>query len=75
MARDMLFVTTKKTKKEVSAMSRSLLYHAFNLKDVEYCSTKFIGTPIIFSVEMKDKFIKCPACSWRQAVFKVQKTL
>jgi len=55
-------------------MSTSLLYHAFNLKGVEYRSTKFVGNAIIFSVEMIDKFMKCPACSGRQTVFKGQKT-
>lgn len=55
-------------------MSRSLLYHAFNLKGVEYRSTKFVGNSIIFSVEMIDKFIKCPKCNGRQTVFKGHKT-
>lgn len=55
-------------------MPISLLYHAFNLKGVEYRSTKFVGNTVIFSVEMTDKFIKCPACSGRQTIFKGQKT-
>jgi len=55
-------------------MSRSLLYHAFNLKGVEYLSTKFVGNAIIFSVEMIDKFIKCPECGGHQTIFKGHKT-
>lgn len=48
----------------------SLLYHAFNLKGVEYRSTKIVGNSIIFFVAMMVKFIKCPECSGRQNVFK-----
>jgi len=59
---------------EVSAMSNSLLYHAFNLKGVEYHSTSFVGNTIIFSAEMTRKFIKCPQCGCRQTIFKGQKT-
>ena len=55
-------------------MSRSLLYHAFNLKGVEYCSTKFVGDAIIFSFEMTHKFARCPQCGCRQTVFKGHKT-
>lgn len=55
-------------------MSRSILYHAFNLKGVSYCSTKFMGNSIILSVEMTNKFIKCPQCDGRHTAFKGQKT-
>lgn len=55
-------------------MSTSLLYHAFNLRGVEYRSTKYIGNAIIISVEMEDKFNKCPACCGRQTIFKGHKT-
>ena len=36
-------------------MSTSLLYHAFNIKNVEYRSTRYIGKKIIFKAEMTDK--------------------
>jgi len=39
-------------------MSTSILYHAFNLKGVEFESTEFLGNAIIFSVVMTDKLIK-----------------
>jgi transposase len=53
-------------------MSTSLLYHAFGLKGVKYHSTEFIGNAIIFGAEMTDKFIKCPDCNCRKAIFKGQ---
>ena len=55
-------------------MSTSLLYHAFNIKGVEYHSTKYLGNAIVFSTEITNKFLKCPRCDCRQAVFKGQKT-
>ena len=55
-------------------MSTSLLYHAFNIKGVEYRSTDFLGNAIIFCAEMTDKFITCPCCKNRRAIFKGQKT-
>jgi len=74
MARDMLFVFPTSNNKEVSTMSNSLLYHAFNLRGVKYRSTKFVGNAIIFAVEMTDKFTICPQCGGRQTIFKGQKT-
>jgi len=68
----MLFVIT--TNNNVSAMSTSLLYHAFNIKGVEYRSTDFLGNAIIFCVEMTDKFTPCPRCRKRLVIFKGQKT-
>lgn len=56
MVRDMLFVIHANNKKEVSAMSTSLLYHAFNIQGVECHSTKYLGNSIIFSAEITDKF-------------------
>ena len=55
-------------------MPRSILYHAFNLKGVAYRSTNFVGNTIILSVEMTNKFIKCPQCGGRHTTFKGQKT-
>ncbi len=55
-------------------MSTSLLYHAFNLKGIEYHSTHFLGNAVIFSAEMTDKFTKCPGCGCRHAIYKGQKT-
>lgn len=55
-------------------MSTSLLYHVFNVKGVEYRSTKFVGSAVIFSVEMTDKFIQCPQCGSRLNIFKGQKS-
>lgn len=54
-------------------MYTSLLYHAFCLKGVEFQSTKLVGSVIIFSAKMTDKFIKCPACSSCHATFKGHK--
>jgi transposase len=55
-------------------MSTSLLYHAFNIKGVEYRSTSFLGNSIISHAEMTDKFTRCPQCGCHQNIFKGQKT-
>ena len=55
-------------------MSTSLLYHAFNLKGVEYQSTHYLGNAVILAANMTDKLIKCPQCGCHQAVFKGRKT-
>jgi transposase len=55
-------------------MSTSILYHAFNLKGVEFESTKFLGNAIIFSAAMTAKLTKCPDCGCRHAISKGQKT-
>lgn len=55
-------------------MSTSILYHAFNLKGVTYRSTKFVGSSIILSTEMTDKFMECPQCRKSHTTFKGQKT-
>lgn len=55
-------------------MSTSLLYHAFNIRGVEYRSTSFLGNSIIFHAEMTYKFNKCPQCDGHQNIFKGQKT-
>ncbi|MFW8602563.1 helix-turn-helix domain-containing protein, partial [Desulfobacterota bacterium M19] len=55
-------------------MSTSILYHAFNLRGIEYHSTQFLGNAVIFSAEMTEKFIKCPCCGCRYTIFKGQKT-
>lgn len=55
-------------------MSTSILYHAFNLKGVEFESVKFLGNAIIFSAAMTDKLTKCPGCGCRHTIYKGQKT-
>jgi len=54
-------------------MSTSILYHAFGLKGVAYHSTMYIGNSVILSATMKDKLLKCPACSSRQSTAKGRK--
>lgn len=54
-------------------MSTSILYHAFNLKGIKCKSTQFLGNTVIFSVEMTEKCIKCPACGCRHTILKGQK--
>jgi len=55
-------------------MSTSILYHAFNLKGIEFKSANYLGNAIIFSATMTDKFIKCPVCGCRYANYKGNKT-
>lgn len=55
-------------------MSTSILYHAFNLKGIEFESANYLGNAIIFSAAMTDKFTKCPSCGCRYANYKGNKT-
>ncbi len=55
-------------------MSTSILYHASNLKGIEFESANYLGNAIIFSAAMTDKFTKCPVCGCRYATYKGNKT-
>ncbi len=55
-------------------MSTSLLYHAFNIKGVEYRATKYVGNRIIFKAEMNNSLKKCPLCEKSHMIFKGQRT-
>jgi transposase len=54
-------------------MSTSLLYHAFNIRGVNYQNIKLNGNTLIFKAEVTDAAKKCPACRSRKVVFKGQK--
>jgi len=55
-------------------MSTSLLYHAFNIKNVEYRSTQYLGNQVIFKAEMSNSIRSCPYCKNTQVIFKGKKT-
>lgn len=55
-------------------MSTSLLYHAFNIKNVEYRSTQYLGNKVIFKAEMSNSMRSCPSCKNTQVIFKGKKT-
>ena len=54
-------------------MSTSLLYHAFNIKEVEYRATKYIGNNIIFKAEMGASIKSCSFCQSGDVIFKGKK--
>ncbi len=62
-----------RTNQEVSAMSKSVLYHAFGIKGVIYQSAYFLGNTVFFRVEATDRHIRSPACGHRYSTFKGQK--
>ncbi len=55
-------------------MSTSLLYHAFNLKKIEYRSTRYIGNKVIIKAEMTDRSKSCSHCTSTRVIFKGKKT-
>ena len=55
-------------------MSTSLLYHAFNIKGVDYRATKYIGNRIVFKAEMNSSIKSCALCNSKQVIFKGKKT-
>ena len=55
-------------------MSNSLLYHAFNIKSVKYCSSSYIGNTIILNAEMTDRKFNCPECQATQHTFSGRKS-
>lgn len=54
-------------------MSQSVLYHAFGLKGVTYCSTDYFGNAIIFTVETSNRHEPCRECDHRLNVYKGRK--
>lgn len=55
-------------------MSTSLLYHAFNIKEVEYRATKYIGNNVIFKAEVSESIKLCSFCQSTDVIFKGKKT-
>ena len=55
-------------------MSTSLLYHAFNIKEVEYRATKYIGNNVIFKAEVSASIKSCSFCQSDDVIFKGKKT-
>lgn len=55
-------------------MSTSLLYHAFNIKEVEYRATKYIGNKIIYKAQMGESIKSCSFCRSTNVIFKGKKT-
>ena len=55
-------------------MSTSILYHAYNLKGVQYKATSYEGNSLVFAVEMTGEQIKCPKCKKREFIYKGSKT-
>ena len=44
-------------------MSTSMLYHAFGVRGVEYLSTDYSQSQIVFHAEMTTQCLQCPKCS------------
>ena len=55
-------------------MSISLLYHAFGISNVEYRSTRYIGSNVIFKAEMNSTVKSCSFCKGTRVIFKGKKT-
>ncbi len=55
-------------------MSTSELYHAFNVRGVEYLATQYVGNLVIFQAEMSEKSVHCKDCGNRDVIFKGKKT-
>lgn len=66
--------TTNLLLKGNHVMSTSLLYHAYNIKGVDYRATKHIGNRIIFKAEMNSSIKSCSLCNSKQVIFKGKKT-
>lgn len=56
-------------------MSTSLLYHAYNLREIKYKSTKYENRQITYHAEMKNSYSLriCPKCAHDKAIFKGKK--
>ena len=55
-------------------MSTSLLYHAFNIRNVEYRSSRYIGGKIILKAEMNYSAKTCACCKSAKVIFKGRRT-
>lgn len=54
-------------------MSTSLLYHAFNVRNVEYRATRYIGNKVIIKAEMNNSTKSCSYCQGKNVIFKGRK--
>ena len=54
-------------------MSTSLLYHALNIRGVEYQATKYIGNRTILKAEVRADYGSCPNCESKNLIFKGRK--
>jgi transposase len=54
-------------------MSKSLLYHGFGLKGVEYRKTEYRDGSIYFHIETDSKHLECSSCKSKKVVKKGKK--
>jgi len=51
-------------------MSTSILYHAFGIRGVKHCRTRFEQGEIIFEAVMTEALAICPVCGSRDVIYK-----
>ena len=54
-------------------MSKSLLYHGFGLKGVDYKKTEYREGSIYFHIETESKHLACSACGSKEVIKKGKK--
>ena len=58
---------------EIKAMSKSLLYHGFGLKGVEYLKTEYREGTIYFHIKTSSKHLECSSCKGKEVIKKGKK--
>ena len=51
-------------------MSTSLLYHAFGIVGYKYVATRYTRGKVIFKIQQKDRYLRCPVCGSKKVVKK-----
>ena len=54
-------------------MSTSLLYHAFGIRNYNYCKTEYKKGKVIFTIEHDSKSLKCPVCDTKDITLRGKK--
>jgi len=54
-------------------MSTSLLYHAFGIRNYEYCKTEYKKRKVIFTIKHDPRSLECPECGSKEITLRGKK--
>jgi len=54
-------------------MSTSLLYHAFGIRNYNYCKTEYKKGKVIFTIEHNSRSLECPECGSKEITLRGKK--
>lgn len=54
-------------------MSTSLLYHAFGIRNYNYCKTEYRKGKVMFTIEHEPRSLECPKCGSKEIILRGKK--